>query len=64
MNILLVYPQTPPSFWSFNEALKFVSKKSPEPPLGLITVAALLPKDWEKKLIDVNVSELKNEHKL
>ena len=62
VKILLVYPETPPSFWSFTEALKFVSKKSPEPPLGLITVAALLPKDWEKKLIDVNVSKLKNEH--
>lgn len=60
MNILLVYPETPPSFWSFNEALKFVSKKSPEPPLGLITVAALLPKDWNKKLIDLNVSALKD----
>ena len=62
MKILLVYPETPTSFWSFTEALKFVSKKSPEPPLGLITVAALLPKDWEKKLIDMNVSDLKDEH--
>lgn len=58
MNVLLVYPETPSTFWSFKEALKFVSKKSAEPPLGLITVAAMLPEDWSKKLIDLNVSKL------
>lgn len=60
MNILLVYPETPSTFWSFKHALKFISKKSSEPPLGLITVAALLPKEWKKKLIDMNVSPLKD----
>lgn len=64
MNILLVYPETPFTFWSFQHALKFISKKAIEPPLGLITVAALLPKDWEKKLIDMNVSHLKDAHLL
>jgi radical SAM superfamily enzyme YgiQ (UPF0313 family) len=58
MKILLVYPETPSTFWSFKDALKFVSKKSAEPPLGLITVAAMLPVEWEKKLIDLNVSTL------
>ncbi len=58
MRILLVYPETPTTFWSFRNALKFVSKKSSEPPLGLLTVAAMLPKDWERKLIDMNVSRL------
>ena len=58
MKILLVYPETPASFWSFKDALKFVAKKVAEPPLGLITVAALLPKDWEKKIIDMNISPL------
>lgn len=58
MNVLLVYPETPSTFWSFKDALKFVSKKSAEPPLGLITVASMLPKDWQKKLIDMNVSKL------
>lgn len=60
MKILFVYPETPSTFWSFKEALKFVSKKAAEPPLGLITVAAMLPKDWSKKLIDLNVSKLKD----
>ncbi len=55
MKILLVYPETPSTFWSFKDALKFVSKRSAEPPLGLITVAAMLPKEWQKKLIDMNV---------
>jgi len=60
MKILLVYPETPSTFWSFNNALKFISKKAAEIPLGLITVAAMLPEDWEKKLIDTNVSRLKD----
>ncbi|MBU2508356.1 MAG: B12-binding domain-containing radical SAM protein [Bacteroidetes bacterium] len=59
MKILLIYPETPSTFWSFKDALKFVSKRSAEPPLGLITVAAMLPKDWQKKLIDLNVTALK-----
>jgi len=60
MKILLVYPETPATFWSFKDALDFVSKKSAEPPLGLITVAAMLPKEWELKLIDTNVTKLKD----
>ena len=62
MNILFVNPQTPATFWSFRHAVKFVSKKSTEPPLNLITIAAMLPKLWSKKLIDINVSDLKDEH--
>ena len=43
MNILLVYPKYPDTFWSFKHALKFISKKALHPPLGLLTVAAMLP---------------------
>ena len=58
MNILLIYPQYPDSFWSFKYALRFISKKAGIPPLGLITVSAMLPKTWQKKLVDMNVSTL------
>jgi radical SAM superfamily enzyme YgiQ (UPF0313 family) len=58
MKILLVYPQYPDTFWSFKHALKFVSKKAAFPPLGLLTIAAMLPEDWDKKLIDMNVTNL------
>ena len=64
MKILLVYPETPSSFWSFKDALKFIAKKVAEPPLGLITVAAMLPHQWEKKLIDMNVARLQDKHLL
>ena len=58
MNILLVYPKIPDTFWSFKYALSFIGKKSAFPPLGLLTVAALLPEDWSKRLVDVNVEQL------
>uniref|UniRef100_UPI003217D041 B12-binding domain-containing radical SAM protein n=1 Tax=uncultured Draconibacterium sp. TaxID=1573823 RepID=UPI003217D041 len=58
MNILLVYPKCPDSFWSFTHALKFISKKAAVPPLGLITVSAMLPMNWKKKLIDLNIETL------
>ena len=60
MKILFVYPQYPETFWSFKHALKFVSKKAAFPPLGLLTVAAMLPEQWEKKLVDMNVTKLTN----
>ena len=58
MKILLVYPKYPDTFWSFRYALKFISKKASFPPLGLLTVAAMLPDEWEKRLIDMNVAGL------
>lgn len=58
MNVLLIYPEFPDTFWSFKHALKFVRKKASTPPLGLITVAAMLPKDWQLRLVDTNVKPL------
>lgn len=58
MNILLIYPQYPDSFWSFKHVMRFIAKKATVPPLGLITVSAMLPKTWKKKLVDMNVSVL------
>ena len=61
MKVLLVYPQCADTFWSFKYALKFISKKADLPPLGLLTVAAMLPQEWEKKLVDMNVTALIDE---
>ena len=61
MKILLIYPEFPDTFWSFKHALKFIRKKAGAPPLGLLTVAAMLPFDWEKRLVDLNVSRLSDE---
>jgi radical SAM superfamily enzyme YgiQ (UPF0313 family) len=58
MNILLVYPEFPDTFWSFKHALKFVSKRASTPPLGLLTVAAMLPADWQLRLYDLNIEKL------
>jgi radical SAM superfamily enzyme YgiQ (UPF0313 family) len=60
MKILLVYPEYPPTFWSFKYALGFISKKAVFPPLGLLTVAALLPREFEARLVDMNVEPLKD----
>jgi len=58
MNILLINPEIPDTYWSFKHALKFILKRAANPPLGLITVAAMLPPEWEKKLVDLNTSSL------
>lgn len=59
MNVLLLYPLFPDTFWSFKHALKFIRKKASLPPLGLLTVAAMLPAQWVKRLVDVNVRKLR-----
>lgn len=58
MKVLLVYPECPDTFWSFKHALKFIRKRASLPPLGLLTVAAMLPADWEMRLVDLNVRPL------
>jgi radical SAM superfamily enzyme YgiQ (UPF0313 family) len=61
VNVLLIYPEFPDTFWSFKHALKFVRKKASSPPLGLLTVAALLPSAWGKRLVDLNVRPMNEE---
>jgi radical SAM superfamily enzyme YgiQ (UPF0313 family) len=56
--ILLVYPNQPDTFWSYKHALKFISKKASSPPLGLLTVAAMLPGHWNTRFIDTGVTAL------
>ncbi len=58
MNALLIYPEFPETFWSFKHALKFLGKRAAQPPLGLMTVAALLPRSWKTRLVDTNVEPL------
>ncbi len=60
MNILLAYPEYPDSFWSFTHVLRFISRKAAVPPLGLVTVSAMLPSTRNKKLIDLNVTSLRS----
>jgi radical SAM superfamily enzyme YgiQ (UPF0313 family) len=61
MNVLLVYPCFPKSFWSFDKTLELVNLKAQLPPLGLITVAAILPQTWNFKLVDCNVRDVHDE---
>jgi radical SAM superfamily enzyme YgiQ (UPF0313 family) len=60
MKVLLVYPEFPDTFWSFKHALPFEGRRSAYPPLGLLTVSALLPKSWPQRLVDINVQKLKD----
>ena len=58
MNVLLIYPEFRETFWSFKHALRFIRKKAAHPPLGLLTVASLLPPGFERRLVDLNVRAL------
>ncbi|MBF2000142.1 MAG: B12-binding domain-containing radical SAM protein [Synechococcales cyanobacterium M58_A2018_015] len=58
MRVLLLYPLFPKTFWSFEKILELIDRKVLLPPLGLITVAAILPQEWEFKLVDHNVREV------
>ncbi|MGM0366292.1 MAG: B12-binding domain-containing radical SAM protein [Actinomycetota bacterium] len=62
MNILLIYPEYENTFWNLKRVLKILGKKTAYPPLGLLTVAAMLPKEWDMKLVDLNCEALKDEH--
>lgn len=60
MKVLLINPEFPDTYWSFRHALPFEGKRCAFPPLGLLTVSAMLPKSWEKRLVDMNVRTLKD----
>ncbi|MBV9956979.1 MAG: B12-binding domain-containing radical SAM protein [Acidobacteria bacterium] len=59
MKALLIYPEFPDTYWSFRHALPFEGKRAAFPPLGLLTVSALLPRTWERRLVDLNVGRLR-----
>jgi radical SAM superfamily enzyme YgiQ (UPF0313 family) len=61
MKALLVYPVFPDTYWSFRHALEFEGRRAAFPPLGLLTVSSMLPKDWDRRLVDMNVEELTDE---
>ena len=58
LNALLIYPKNPVTFWSFDEALKYIGKKSAFPPLGLLTIAGMMPDHYDLRVVDVNVRPL------
>ena len=60
MKVLLINPEFPDTYWSFRHALSFEGKRSAYPPLGLLTVAAMLPRSWERRLVDMEVRRLKD----
>lgn len=59
MKVLLVYPEFPETYWSFRHAITFEGKRAAFPPLGLMTVSSMLPTDWERRLVDMNVESLR-----
>ena len=61
MRVLLIWPKFPKSFWSFERALQLAGRKALMAPLGLITVAGLLPDEWELRLCDRNPQRLPEE---
>ena len=64
MKVLLINPEFPDTYWSFRHALPFEGKRCAFPPLGLMTVSALLPETWERRMVDLNVRKLKSADKI
>lgn len=57
-NILLVYPECLKTFWSFENVMRVLGRKAAYPPLGLLTISAMLPESWNKRLVDTNTARL------
>jgi radical SAM superfamily enzyme YgiQ (UPF0313 family) len=60
MRALLVYPEFPTTYWGFQHSLPIIDRRATLPPLGLISVAALLPEEWEMRLVDMNIESLRD----
>jgi radical SAM superfamily enzyme YgiQ (UPF0313 family) len=59
MKALLLYPEfSPLGFWNYKAVCRLMGAKYPASPLGMITMAALLPREWELRLIDLNTAPL------
>src|SRR5439155_23405794 len=61
MRVLLVHPEFPTTYWGFQHSLPFIRKRATLPPLGLLTVAALLPRAWRARVADLNVAPLSDD---
>ena len=62
MKALFIYPEFPETFWTLRHAIKFLGVKAGSPPLALLTVAAMMPEEWDKRLVDLNVEPLTEAH--
>lgn len=60
MNALLICPEYADALWTYKHARRFLGKKASSPPIGLLTVASMLPTEWEKRFVDLNVNQLAN----
>ena len=60
MKVLLLNPEFPEAFWSYSGVCKLMGYKALFPPMGLLTVAAMLPEEWELRLFDLNVKKIKD----
>jgi radical SAM superfamily enzyme YgiQ (UPF0313 family) len=61
MRAVLIHPAMPETYWSFKHILKFIRKRAAHVPLGLLTVAAMMPRDWQLRMVDMNVEDLTDE---
>ena len=59
-NALLIYPEHPPTYWGMETALEVIGKKAMFPPLGLLTIAAMFPPEYDLRLVDLNVTPLQD----
>src|SRR5690349_13848414 len=61
MRVLLIHPEFPTTYWGFQHSLPFIRKRATLPPLGLLTLVALLPRTWQARVADLNVAPLSDD---